>query len=376
VRVVIVSHPCVLPANQEFFARVAAVTGWDIAIVLPRWWRSEYGESRWARSPQFTGPLRPLPVLGAGNIPLHVYLARLSRVVAECSPDAVYVHHEPYAAVTAQVRRALIRARFHGPFGFYSAQNLMKRYPWPIRRWEQQALARAAFALPVSEEVATVLRRKGYAGSMRVLPLGVDTRRIRPGTRDDGPAFTVGYVGRLSEEKGVDTLLRAMARVGDAGVRCEIVGDGPAAGELAELIGTLALDRRVEWRGYVAHGQVADIYERIDVIVVPSRTTPSWKEQFGRVVIEALASGVPVITSDSGELPRLVAETGGGWTYAEDDVDALAARITHARDAVDERRRKAATGRAAVVRKYDVNVVARSFAEEIERAISASRSGE
>jgi glycosyltransferase involved in cell wall biosynthesis len=221
----------------------------------------------------------------------------------------------------------------------------------------------------VSETVASVLRRKGYDGHLRVLPLGVDTARLQPAGVDPGRPFTVGYVGRLAEEKGVDLLLRALAILGDRGPLTLIAGDGPAAGDLRQLSRLLGIDGRVEWPGYVDHGSVADLYRRLDLLAVPSRTVPSWIEQFGRVVIEALACEVPVVASDSGELPQLIAQTGGGWTFPEDDADALARTIAAAAEAPAERRRRGAAGRRMVLQRYDLDAVASSFAETVEEAV-------
>jgi glycosyltransferase involved in cell wall biosynthesis len=368
-RLLVVSHPCVVPGNQDLFGRVAETTGWQVEIFVPRVWRSEYGRTRASRSPAFHGRLRPLPVIGSGNIPLHLYTAPLGRLIAAISPAAVYVHHEPYALATAQVRYAVDRAHPSAAFGFYAAQNLPKRYPRPIRRWEQRAFNRADFALPVSDEVAGVLRRKGYRGPLRVLPLGVDTRRLRPAQGDRRAPFTVGYVGRLADEKGVDVLLRALSKSGDGGPHALIAGDGPAASELRALARRLGLGGRVDWTGYVDHGSVADVYRRLDLLVVPSLTVPSWKEQFGRVVIEALACEVPVVASDSGELPQLIAQTGGGWSFPEGDPEALARTIAEALATPGERRRRASAGREVVLQRYDLDALASSFAETVEEAV-------
>jgi L-malate glycosyltransferase len=365
-RLAVVSHPCITPVNQDFYARVQAQTGWDITILLPRRWKNDYGRQRAERWPAFRGDLVALPVALAGNIPLHVYVARLRRRLRALRPDVVYVHHEPYAAATFQMLRAA-RGLDGTAIGFYSAQNLNKHYRWPVSGWERSVYSRADFALPVSNQVAGVLQAKGYRGQIEVLPLPIDTESFTPVAVNSRP-FTAGYVGRLAEEKGVDTLLEAMAMLEGEDTRLLVVGEGPARGALTARASELGLGQRVTWAGYVAHDTVPHVYRDMDVLVVPSKTVPSWKEQFGRVVIEALASGVPVIASDSGELPTLMHDTGGGWTFREGDSRQLAELLDAARTGSrEDPRAMGARGRQAVARMFDVERVAQRFVSVCER---------
>ena len=104
----------------------------------------------------------------------------------------------------------------------------------------------------------------------------------------------------------------------------------------------------------LTHEQMASGYAQLDVVVLPSHSTPTWKEQFGRVIIEALWCGVPVIGSDSGEIPWVIGLTGGGLVFPEGDVGALAARLAELRASPELRRQLADTGRQAVERLFTV----------------------
>jgi len=368
VKLVVVSHPCVTPANQEFWARVHRHLGGQLTIVAPAGWRNEYGTQALRRWPAFEGDLQPLPVLLAGNIPLHVYRARVGALLRAQSPDVVFVHHEPYGPATFQFVAAARRLGL--PVGIYSSQNIVKRYPPPFSWMERAVHRRATFATTISRTVADSLRTKGYRGPISLMPPGIDIASFPepPARGDDGRPFTVGYVGRLAHEKGVDTLVDALARPATAGMRALIAGDGPAADDLRARAARSGLNGRVSWMGYVSHDRVADVYGELDLLVVPSRITTAWTEQFGRVVAEALACGVPVLTSDSGELPTLVADTGGGWTFPEGDADALAARLAMLAADPGERRARADIGRARVKELYDVDVVAQRLADVVRAA--------
>jgi glycosyltransferase involved in cell wall biosynthesis len=373
-----VSHPCITPINQDFFAHVEAETGWTVTIVLPQRWTTEYGKTlRPARWPRFQGRLLPVPVRLAGSIPLHFYRARLGRIFERERPDAIYVHNEPYAAATYQVFRAS-RGLDDVPLGFYSAQNLLKRYPWPVSSWERYVYKHASFACPVTSAVAGVLEAKGYRRRSEVLPLGVDTDLYSPEGGGDPvrrarDGLTVGLVGRIAPGKGVETLLQALGQLPDAQVCAVIVGDGPGAKALKLRATRMGLDNRLTWTGYIAHEQMPRLYRTMDVLAVPSRSLPRWREQFGRVVIEALACGVPVVTSDSGELPRLMSTTGGGWTFPEGDASALAALLGQLARHPEMLARPSQAGRRAVVKQFAVKASAARFAEIVETAVFSRR---
>ncbi len=372
-RLAVVSHPCVTPINQDFYARVQARTGWEVAILLPRRWKNEYGQCRVERWPAFRGELIALPVALAGNIPLHVYLTRLARAFRLLQPDAVYVHHEAYGAATFQAVRAA-RGLGNVPVGFYSAQSLEKRYPWPVAQMERSVYRRADFALPVSADVANVLESKGFQGRTEVLPLPVDTERFRSSNeqpRNGSRPFTAGFVGRLAPEKGVETVLEAIRLLDRRDARLLVIGDGPARVKLEATAGEIGIRDRVTWAGYVQHDAVAHAYGEMDVLVVPSQTVPQWKEPFGRVVIEALAFGVPVIASDSGELPHLVNPTEGGWTFPEGKPQALAGALAHVHDSPAEAHQRGVSGREAVERLFDADVIADRFATIVDRELTA-----
>jgi len=357
-----VSHPSVLAANQTLFAAAADLTGWDVTLVAPSVWRDEFGRFEFERLPAFRGRVVPLRVLGQGRIPLHVYVGSLSAVVREERPDVVFMHHEAYALATHQVVRALRGT--DTAIGFYAAQNVYKRYPWPFSRFEREAIARASFAFPVTERAAGVLRSKGFTGTIETLPLPVDVDAFLPAQPGRHAGLTLGFVGRLVPIKGVETLLEALAGLPDD-VTAIMVGDGPNRAEYERYAKELGLNGRVHWDGYVSHTDVPAVYSRFDALVVPSLAP---LEQFGRVVVESLAAGVPVIASDAGELPRLIAQTGGGWLFRSGDADALRRVIEEVREHPEEARRRAEHGRQVVVEDLSVRSVAKRFVEVVERA--------
>ena len=119
-------------------------------------------------------------------------------------------------------------------------------------------------------------------------------------------SLRVGFVGRLIRHKGVDVLLNAVAL--DHRLSADIFGAGPESERLAAMADSLGIGDRVTFHGHVDEERIPDVYPRVDVVAVPSVPLPGWIEQFGRVVVEAQASGVPVVASASGALPDVVGE--------------------------------------------------------------------
>src|SRR6185437_4105506 len=153
---------------------------------------------------------------------------------------------------------------------------------------------------------------------------GVDAVTFAPSASsvEAGPsrAFRIGYVGRLIEEKGLDDALEAMAMSG-AAVSFAIMGEGPHEARVLERVATLGLEKRVSFQGWGTPADVASFLRSLDTLVLLTRTTRDVREQFGRVIIEAQACGVPVIGSTCGAIPDVVGD--GGWIVPERDPQSL-----------------------------------------------------
>lgn len=265
--------------------------------------------------------------------------------------DVIDLHEEPFALATAEILllRALRLQSRRTPVVLYTAQNLRKRYPVPFRWFERWALREASGISACNAEAARIVEDKGFAGRARVIPLGIDAQRFRAELAEPveaspvGDEITVGFLGRLVPEKGVLVLLDAIAR--DPRLRLRIAGSGPLAPELGVRAAAAGAADRVEVVGPIDPDAVVDFYRALDVLAVPSLPTPSWTEQFGRVAVEAMACGVPVVSSDAGALPDVVG--GAGVVVPAGDAAALADALVQAGGARASELRASGLERAA-----------------------------
>jgi glycosyltransferase involved in cell wall biosynthesis len=349
-RLLVISHPSVVSVNQEVYRELRR-RGWQVKIVLPSRWRHSYaaGPVRPQTLEGMEDALLPVPVLFAGMPQRHLYLVRARALARRWAPDVAFIEAEPFALPTAQWSFAL--APLGVPFGVQAYENIDRGLPAPVRLLRSYVLRRAAFVAARSATAAELARRWGARGEIGLAPPAVPAWPEAPAaSAPAGRPFTVGYAGRLVPSKGLADLLAAVRTLA-APVELVLIGDGEMRGQLE---GQPVPGSRVRILDGLTHAEMAGGYAQVDVIVLPSHTTPTWKEQFGRVIVEALWCGVPVVGSDSGEIPWLVGLTGGGLIFPEGDREALAAALTRLREQPELRADLAAKGRAAVERLFSL----------------------
>jgi glycosyltransferase involved in cell wall biosynthesis len=359
-RVLVISHtyfPAIYRGKLRHLAHLPDVELQLVAIPAA-------GQLRYEHSPDDTYPQHLLPSWPATHNILRVYSPlALARVLSRFRPHIVHVEAEPHALSLTQI--LLLRALFRYRVVFFTWENLQRLLSWPARIVERFNVTQADAALAGNQEAAHVLQQRGFDGPIVVVPqVGVDLthcNHVSPAPqwkdlRVHGPV--VGFVGRMVKEKGVPDLLEAIAQLPKAlNVQLLLIGAGALEAELVTQAAQLRLSARVHRAGAVPFDEVAAHLKCMDVLVLPSRTTPKWKEQFGHVLVEAMACGVPVVGSDSGAIPEVIAEA--GLIFPEGDASALAERLQRILGDAHLRRTLSERGRQRVAEHFSDEVVAR-----------------
>jgi glycosyltransferase involved in cell wall biosynthesis len=381
-----ISKAVVVGAYQRKLEELACLPDMALTAIAPPAWRDSRGETRLERMYTAGYRLVETPIALNGHFHTHFY-PRLAAELTAARPDLVHVDEEPYNMATWQ---AIRWANAHGvPAVFFTWQNLHRRYPPPFRWIEQYNHRHAAHAIAGNQEAQDILRAKGFAAPITVIPqFGVDPGLFRPaqatGERSDGPRLVVGYAGGLVPEKGVDVLIEAMAachhqmaaprddtgRPGQAQpplCHLRIAGAGSEQARLQALVDQLGLADCVAFVGRLVSTDMPAFYNTLDVLVVPSRTLPHWKEQFGRVLVEAMACGVPVVGSNSGEIPHVIGDA--GLIFPEDNIKALAAILARLASDPQLRAELCQRGRTRVLAHYTQQRIALATYEVYRQAL-------
>ncbi len=382
-RILTIGHSYVVRANRAL-AHALQAEGkeeWEVRVVAPAYFHG----TRDLRPVAFRGgerepcPVAAVPAWGTRWVHTFVYHWPALRRALHGRWDILHAWEEPYILAGAELAAAAPRC---SRFVFRTAQSSRNWYPPPFGWLEQYTLARSAGWICSGQIVAYHLQqRPEYARKpMALIPLGVDVERFRPdpaasavirqqlGWSREGPPV-IGFLGRLTEEKGIRLLLEVLPRL-PLPWRALFVGTGPLEGEIRAW--SQHLDpQRIRICTHVDHDHVHWYVNAMDLLVAPSQTTPRWREQFGRMLIEAMACGVPVAGSDSGEIPYVIGDA--GLVLPETDPAAWVAGLASLLDSPARRRELAAAGRERACQRYAWPVVARQHLRFFQQLLDMPR---
>src|SRR5947207_1230996 len=283
-RVLMISKALVAGTAQRKLEEIAKLPDVELTVITPPYWQSDDGSKQMLERLYTNGyRMIEIPMKFNGNFHLHYY-PQLGRIMREVHPEVVHIDEEPYNLATYLAMR--LARQQHARALFFTWQNLYRDYPPPFRQMELYNYKRAAAAIAGNRDAEKVLRSKGYKGPIHVIPqFGFDTDIYKRSTprvpRQTGDPFTIGFIGRLKEEKGLPLIIEALTMLPDY-CRAIFIGNGPMKTALAEQAAHLGVTERVLFKPGVPTSQVPHEMEQWDIHVLPSISRPNWIEQFGR----------------------------------------------------------------------------------------------
>jgi glycosyltransferase involved in cell wall biosynthesis len=371
-RILRIAHASLTPAlrqRERAFARRYPEVRFEL-VTTSRWREAEVDVD--AVDDDLFPVTRVQPRL-SNHIQLFAYTPKpIVDVLRRFRPQVIDLNHEPYSVACAEIMLLCNRYAPQAAIILQACQNIHKNYPPPFNWFEWWAMKRAAAAHVCSETVREVLRAKGFTKPVAIVPFGVDTHAFAPratGIRIDGTP-TIGFVGRMLHGKGLNILAEALGMLASEQWNLLLVGDGPERAGFERALGDRGLLSRARFAGAISYDQVPKLYHEIDMLVMPTETTDRIREQFGRVLVEAMASGVPVIGSTCGAIPEVIGDA--GLVFPERDAGALAVAIKRMFSDLALRERLAKLGRTRVEQNYSWEVVAGKTYEFFEQVLSGT----
>lgn len=320
-KIVFISHACVSQAHQEKLEELARHSDIELFLIVPHWWEEGTSRFRLIKRDNLNFTLIPLPTLFTGRQFIHFYL-NLALYLKRIDPDIIHLEEEPNSAVSFQTLWLRNKLKLKTRVIQFSWQNMFQSWRFPDPRcwfypfFERYSLRNADYIIAGNKEGKEIFLKKGYAGGIKVIPQfginpdefkKIDTSYLKQKLGLN--KFVIGYLGRLLKMKGLYTLLEAVSKIRND-YQLLIIGDGPEKVCLKATAERLGIKGRTILVESIDHRQVPRYLNCMDVLVLPSEHTPNWKEQFGRVLVEAMGCEVPVIGSTCGEIPNVMGEAG------------------------------------------------------------------
>ncbi len=332
-------HAAVEPEYRKLFKEIVK-KGYELTVICPKAWteggrlqRIDNSDEAYSGRSKSNGyHLFTFPVVFRDRIKgfFYPHLHILYRLFHKFKPDIVHIFEEPYSLACLQMVGLTQIASPLSKIIIQSFENMTITQRLPFSLVERFVLSNANLLISIPREGESVWRDKGYSGTVKQLPVGLDEAIFKK-TEDSLPDYPflnkrdkvrIGYVGRLTPEKGLSLLLEAasnlLKRTSD--FELLIIGNGERK-RFESLATELGVRERITFINAIPNYQLPIIYSKMDILVLPSIATATWKEQFGRVLIEAMACGTAVVGSSSGEIPNIIGEA--GLIFQEGNTSAL-----------------------------------------------------
>jgi len=350
IRMLAISPPCLTAVNRAIYRFLASDHGFTMHLVVPQ--RTMVGSGWKLCESTEDEPIQTTQLEMAGPHPRLHRMVGLERLMESWRPTHIVVDNDPAAMLVRQVVGYAKRAGAPRPkVWVMTAENQMpdamrdlvagvrqlkpNLIGGPVMTWWLRNSVKSGVdhVLTISSDGTRVMEALGFAGRVTQIPLGFVRQLFHPYQPEAIAATrarigltspTIAYFGRLTYEKGLHILLEALASIKDLRWQFLIdrfaVYETPYTASVKKQIETLGLAERVVFFD-ATHSEMPEYMNAADFVVLPSVSTPKWKEQYGRVIPEAMACGKVVLGSRTGAIPEIIGDA--GYTFPEKDSPAL-----------------------------------------------------
>jgi glycosyltransferase involved in cell wall biosynthesis len=367
---------------------LGALAGMDLTMLTVREWRMN-GMTMPFDAIQPGAPYRTVAgkTFWTGYENRGFYTSSIARAFRVAKPEVLFLMEEPFSIFAAEILTAKALLAPHIPVVFFTWNNLSLhefdyRPSWFYRNIARHTLPRMHYGLTANHAGIQVLRDAGFKGPVTTVGYGVDTaafsfrrpervREIRAALGLAPDDVVVGFVGRMIQMKGIDLLIDAFAGLKRANPQLKLkllfVGGGPDEDALLRQATRLSLTSDIRHIKSLPQKDIPDYMHALNILVLPSRRVGMWAEQFGRVLVEAMAAGKVVIGSSSGAIPEVIGNA--GFVFEENNVEDLTRKLQQALDLPDDKKGELTeAARSRATRDYSW----RRFANDAHTAIEFS----
>ncbi|MDZ7958844.1 MAG: hormogonium polysaccharide biosynthesis glycosyltransferase HpsO [Aulosira sp. DedQUE10] len=370
-KILVASHTYIVDLNCEKLRALSQLEpGVEVTVVVPKRWRPGGVQNKVIETAyRDEGAFKIVPVsnFSQNHQGLLTFGADLVSLLKQFRPDIIQVEQASRGLAYTQMIILNKLLGLQAKNVFFTWWNLPYELKFPVNLLEKFNLGNSHGIISGNQDGAEVLQQRGYHGPIKVMPqLGVDESLFTPQTQPEfanklgifPKDFVVGFVGRFVPEKGLLTLLQALISIKDKPWKLLLLGRGDLQTELLKIAAENQIQDRVMIVESVPHDVVPQYINLMDTLVLPSETTykfktltaVGWKEQFGHVIIEAMACKVPVIGSNSGEIPYVIGDA--GLIFPEGNAQALANCLTKLIDNPELSQNVGAMGYQKAMDKY------------------------
>ena len=370
-KILVASHTYIVDLNCEKLRALSRLQpDIEVTVVVPKKWRPGGVQNKIIETEyRDEGNFRIVPVsnFSQNHQGLLTFGGDLVTLLREFRPNIIHVEQGSRGLAYAEMITLNALLGLKAKNIFFTWWNLPYNLKFPISVLENYNLDNSHGIISGNQDGAEILRDRGYEGPIKVMPqLGVDETLFTPKNQPElakkvglePDDFVIGFVGRFVPEKGIMTLIDALVKIKDKSWKFLLLGRGELKDEILQKAEEKGIKDRIILIESVPHDEVADYINLMSTLILPSETTykfktltsVGWKEQFGHVIIEAMACKVPVIGSDSGEIPHVIGDA--GLIFPEGNAEELANRLEQLIDNQDLTENLAQMGYAKAMTQY------------------------